>query len=88
MLARIFDPTSCFLLPIVLIDFTDYTELIPAFITIVLMSFTYNIGVGMTAGLLSYPLLKTLSGRRREVPAAMWLLAAMSLSFYVFYPYK
>jgi AGZA family xanthine/uracil permease-like MFS transporter len=74
--------------PIVRIDFTDYTELIPAFITIVLMSFTYNIGVGMTAGLLAYPLLKVLSGRRREVPAAMWLLAAMSLSFYVFYPYK
>jgi AGZA family xanthine/uracil permease-like MFS transporter len=74
--------------PIVRIDFTDYTELIPAFITIVLMSFTYNIGVGMTAGLFSYPLLKVLSGRRGEVPAAMWLLAVMSLSFYVFYPYK
>jgi AGZA family xanthine/uracil permease-like MFS transporter len=74
--------------PIVRIDFTDYTELIPAFITIVLMSFTFNIGVGMTAGLITYPLLKVLSGRRREVPAAMWLLAVISLSFYVFYPYK
>jgi adenine/guanine/hypoxanthine permease len=74
--------------PIVRINFNDYTELIPAFVTIVLMSFTYNIGVGMTAGLLSYPLLKVLSGRRKEVPAAMWLLAVMSLSFYVFYPYK
>lgn len=74
--------------PIVRIDFSDYTELIPAFLTIVLMSFTYNIGVGMTAGLLSYPLLKTITGRRREIPIPMWLLAAMSLSFYVFYPYK
>ena len=52
------------------------------------MSFTYNIGVGMTAGLLSYPLLKIITGRRREVPTAMWLLATMSLSFYVFYPYR
>lgn len=74
--------------PIVRIDFSDYTELIPAFLTIVLMSFTYNIGVGMTAGLLSYPLLKTIAGRRREIPIPMWLLAAMSLSYYVFYPYK
>jgi AGZA family xanthine/uracil permease-like MFS transporter len=64
---------------------SDY-KLIPA-VTIA-HSFTYNIGVGMTAGLLSYPLLKVLSGRHREVPAAMWLLAVMSLSFYVFYPYK
>jgi len=35
--------------PITRIDFSDYTELIPAFITIVIMIFTFNIGVGMTA---------------------------------------
>ncbi len=74
--------------PIAKIDFGDYTELIPAFLTIVLISFTYNIGVGMTAGLISYPLLKTITGRHKEVPYALWLLAAMSLSFYIFYPYR
>ena len=57
--------------PITRIDFSDYTELIPAFLTIVLMVFTYNIGVGMTAGLLAYPVLKTLAGRGREVRAGM-----------------
>ncbi len=51
------------------------------------MSFTYNIGVGMTAGLIAYPLLKTLSGRYREVPPGMWILALLSVSFYLFYPY-
>lgn len=74
--------------PVTRLDFNDYTELIPAFLTIVLISFTYNIGVGMTAGLIAYPLLKAVTGKRREVPPALWLLAAMSLSFYVFYPYK
>ncbi len=74
--------------PITKIDFTDYTELIPAFLTITLMAFTYNIGVGMTAGLLSYPVLKTISGRRQEVPAGMWLFAALALLFYAVYPYK
>jgi len=73
--------------PVTKIDFEDYTELVPAFLTIVLMSFTFNIGVGMTAGLLSYPLLKTLSGRIREVAPGMWVLAVMSLCFYLFYPY-
>jgi len=74
--------------PIARLDFSDYTELIPAFLTIALMSFTYNIGVGMTAGLITYPLLKTITGRFRQVPRPMWLLAALSLSFYIFYPYR
>jgi AGZA family xanthine/uracil permease-like MFS transporter len=74
--------------PITRIDFNDYTELIPAFLTIALMIFTYNIGVGMTAGLLAYPLLKTMANRSREVPAGMWVFAALSLLFYIFYPYR
>lgn len=74
--------------PITKIDFTDYTELIPAFLTIVLMVFTYNIGVGMTAGLLVYPILKTMAGRVREVPAGMWAFAVLSIAFYIFYPYR
>lgn len=69
------------------LDFADYTEWVPAFLTIVLMAFTYNIGVGMTAGLIAYPVLKLCTGRVREVPAAMWWLAAMSLLFYAVYPY-
>jgi AGZA family xanthine/uracil permease-like MFS transporter len=79
---------GCFMIkPVARLDFDDYTELIPAFLTITLISFTYNIGVGMTAGLLSYPLLKTVTGRRSEVPPALWVLAGLSLLFYVSYPY-
>ncbi|HEX9019965.1 MAG TPA: NCS2 family permease [Nitrospirota bacterium] len=74
--------------PVTRIDFDDYTELVPAFLTITLMIFTYNIGVGMTAGLLAYPALKTIAGRRAEVPVGMWVFAALSLLFYVFYPYQ
>jgi AGZA family xanthine/uracil permease-like MFS transporter len=74
--------------PIKKIDFLDYTELIPAFLTIVMMIFTYNVGVGLTAGLLSYPLLKVISGRRREVAPGMWVFAALSMLFYIFYPYR
>lgn len=73
--------------PVTRIDFRDHTELIPAFLTIVLMSFTYNIGVGMTAGLVSYPLLKLLTGRRREIPPGMWVLSAIALGFYLLYPH-
>lgn len=66
----------------------DITELIPAFLTIVLISFTYNIGVGMTAGLLIHPVPKLVTGRVKEVPPPLWLLAAMSPGFYLVYPYR
>ena len=72
--------------PVTRIGFSDPTELIPAFLTIVLISFTYNIGVGITTGLLAWPLCKVLSGRIREIPAGAWILALLSLSFFLFYP--
>jgi len=74
--------------PITKLDFEDYTELIPAFLTIILISFTYNVGVGMTAGLLIYPILKVCTGRVKEVPAPLWVLAGMALVFFVVYPYS
>jgi len=74
--------------PIVRLKFSDMTELIPAFFTIVLMSFTYNIGIGMTAGFIMYPFFKLITGRVREVPVGVWVLGALSLAFYALYPYK
>jgi AGZA family xanthine/uracil permease-like MFS transporter len=68
-------------------NFTDYSELLPAFLTIVLMIFTFNIGVGITAGFIAFVLLKLLSGKIHEVRSGMWILALLSLTFYLFYPY-
>jgi len=73
--------------PIAKIDFDDYTELLPAFAIIALMSFTYNIGVGITAGFVLYPLFKLAAGRGGEVRPGLWALSALSLLFFVFYPY-
>ncbi len=74
--------------PIAKIDFDDPTELIPAFTVIALMSFTYNIGIGITAGLVLYPVFKLIAGRAREVSSGLWVLAGLSALFFVFYPYK
>jgi AGZA family xanthine/uracil permease-like MFS transporter len=73
--------------PIAKIDFDDYTELLPAFTIIALMSFTYNVGVGITAGFVLYPLFKLAAGRRQEIRPGLWALAALSLMFFIFYPY-
>lgn len=72
--------------PITQINFSDLTELIPAFLTIVLMIFTYNIGVGMTSGMITYVLLKVCTGRSNEVKAGMWALSLLSFSLFVFLP--
>jgi AGZA family xanthine/uracil permease-like MFS transporter len=75
------------LCPITKIDFNDYTEFIPAFMIIAMMSFTYNLGVGMIVGFALYPLGKIVTRRTKEVPAGMWILFVLSLLFFVFYKY-
>lgn len=66
------------------IDFNDLTELVPAFLTIVVMVFTYNIANGLTAGLALYPIVKLLAGRVREVRAGTWVLAILCGLYYAF----
>ncbi|HUP01794.1 MAG TPA: NCS2 family permease [Gemmatimonadota bacterium] len=67
--------------------FDDLGEVVPAFLTIALMSFTYDLGIGLTAGFLSWVLLRIATGRAREVPGGMWALGGLSALFYIFYPY-
>jgi AGZA family xanthine/uracil permease-like MFS transporter len=74
--------------PITRIDFGDFTESIPAFATVMLMSFTFNIAIGISAGFVLYPICKIVSGRVRELRPGLWVLAALSLLFFVFYPYS
>jgi AGZA family xanthine/uracil permease-like MFS transporter len=73
--------------PVTRLNFEDLGETIPVFCVIVLMSFTYNIGIGMTAGFVAYPLFKTVTGHITSVKPGMWVLAVLSLLFFVFYPY-
>jgi len=73
--------------PITKLNFDNYSEIIPAFIVIVLMSFTYNLGIGMTAGFVAYPLFKVLSGKFSEINLGLWFFAVLSILFFIFYPY-
>ena len=66
------------------IDFDDLTELVPAFVTIAVMVFTYNIGNGLTAGLVIYPILKLAAGRHRELSGGSIALAVVCLMYYIF----
>ena len=66
------------------IEFDDLTELVPAFVTITMMVFTYNIANGLTAGLILYPLMKLLAGRWREINGGSIVLAILCLVYYLF----
>jgi AGZA family xanthine/uracil permease-like MFS transporter len=73
--------------PITRIDFSDYTESVPAFAVVVLMAFTFNIAIGITAGFVLYPICKVVDGKARSLHPGLWVLTALSLLFFVFYPY-
>ncbi|HWP31195.1 MAG TPA: NCS2 family permease [Fimbriimonadales bacterium] len=66
------------------IETNDWTEVIPAFATIALMVFTYNIADGLTAGLLLYPIMKAVAGKYREIRPGMLVLAGLCLIYYLF----
>lgn len=73
--------------PILRVNFDDLTEIVPIFMTIVLMSFTYNLGIGITAGFIIYPIVKIFKGKIKEIHVGLWILTGISILFYIFYPY-
>ncbi len=64
------------------IDWSDPTVGVPAFLTMVSMPFTYSITNGIGIGVLAFVLLRTATGRLREVP---WLLNAVAACFLVYF---
>ena len=68
------------------IDFDDYAVAIPAFLTIVVMPFTYSITNGIGAGFVSYAVLKVAQGRAREVHPLLWVVAALFVVYFAVDP--
>lgn len=68
------------------IDFDDYAIAIPAFLTIVLMPFTYSITNGIGAGFVSYVVLKVTQGRAREISPLLWVIAALFVVYFAIGP--
>jgi len=66
------------------IDWKDYTESVPAFLTLIGIPLTYSIADGLALGFISYPIIKLLSGRGREVGWLAYLLAIVLVFYFVF----
>ena len=65
--------------PIIHIDFEDYTEAIPAFLTIIMMPLAYSIADGIMFGMLGYVALKLLSGKSKDVNFVTIIIAIVFL---------
>lgn len=68
---------------VVKIDFSDYTECIPAFIALMSMPFTYSISEGIALGFISYVVINAVSGKWKKVSPLMYVLAALFILKYI-----
>jgi len=68
------------------IDFDDLEVAIPAFLTIILMPFTYSISAGIGAGFVSYVLLKLVRGKARQIHPLMWIISALFVVYFAIGP--
>ena len=68
------------------IEWDDLEVAIPAFLTIVLMPFTYSITVGIGAGFLAFTLIKIVRGKAASIHPLMWVVAAMFLVYFAINP--
>ncbi len=59
------------------ISFEDFTEAMPAFLTIIAMPFTFSIANGIAAGLVAYPIVKIASGKAKEIHPIVYVLAIL-----------
>lgn len=70
------------------IPWDDWEISIPAFLTIVLMPFTFSITNGLGSGIVTYVLIKVVVGKVREVNALLWIVAALFLIYFALDPIK
>ena len=64
------------------VDWSDVSVAVPAFLTMAMMPFTYNISFGIAFGLISYVVIKTFTGRVKEVKAGTWVITALFLAMF------
>ncbi len=65
------------------IDWDDLGIAIPAFLTIILMPFTYNISVGIGAGFVTYVVIRLFQGRSKEIHPLMYLVAGLFMVYFL-----
>jgi adenine/guanine/hypoxanthine permease len=66
------------------VEWTDFTEAIPAFVTLLATPLTFSIATGLSLGLISYTLVKVAAGKFREVSPVIWILTVLFIFRYIY----
>jgi adenine/guanine/hypoxanthine permease len=67
-----------------LVKWHDFSEALPAFITMLATPLTFSIATGLSLGLISYTVVKLASGKFREVNALVWILTLLFILRYAY----
>jgi AGZA family xanthine/uracil permease-like MFS transporter len=70
------------------IDWTDVTIALPAFLTIILMPFTYSIAVGIGAGFITHVVLKVATGKSKSIHPLLWVVAGAFAIYFATSPIR
>ena len=65
------------------INWTDFEEALPCFLTIAMMPFAYSISDGIGFGFIAYTVIKVARGKAKEVPVLIYLLSALFILLYL-----
>jgi len=66
------------------VAWTDFTDAIPAFVTLLATPLTFSIATGLSLGLISYTLVKVAAGKFREVSPVIWVLTVLFILRYAY----
>lgn len=70
--------------PVTNIDWSDYSEAIPAFLTAVLMPLTYSVAHGVMIGAIAYVVINACTGKIKKINLVLWILAILFILKYIF----
>ena len=70
--------------PVAKVDWEDFSESIPAFLTVLLMPVAYSISDGILIGVIAYVLLNACAGKFKKISPTMWVLAVLFVLKYIF----
>lgn len=65
------------------IDWNDFKVSVPAFLTLAIMPFTYNISYGITFGLISYIVISVFCGDAKKIRGSSWVIALLFVAMLV-----
>jgi AGZA family xanthine/uracil permease-like MFS transporter len=66
------------------VEWSEFTEAVPAFVTLLATPLTFSIATGLSLGLISYTLVKIAAGKFREISAVIWILTGLFILRYVY----